>query len=233
MEIKYFSEPTPHYIIDEFLTPRAADKILEECIDLEPFYEQAIIVGDHRDASHPDECQECKENKDKFRNMTRDNQTVVLDSLYENKRNQSVTLKYLHDKLLDVEFTKAMESSESMFPMLNMINSSETMLSRYGKCDFYGWHTDSLTPNTESRIITISYYVNKEPLKFDGGNLMLLYSDGKKKKTIIPKHNRAVIFISNTATHSVDYVNLTGKKWDEGRFSIQFWLGYNNNFKFR
>ncbi len=225
MEIKFYSDPAPHYIIDDFLNPRAAKEILNECIDLEPFYQQAKITGDGTHAPHPGECKLCKKNFDKFRNTIRDNQTIYLDELYKDKREDSKSLEHLHSIITSEHFKKFAENSEHMFPILNYINTSESMISRYGKCDFYGWHRDESIPGPK-RVITISYYINKEPLTFDGGDLLMLYSDGIKYKEIKPKHNRAVIFTSS-AYHSVQYVNLTGKKWEEGRFSIQFWLGFN------
>jgi Rps23 Pro-64 3,4-dihydroxylase Tpa1-like proline 4-hydroxylase len=61
---------------------------------------------------------------------------------------------------------------------------------------------------------------------------MIMGDDGTVKE-IVPKHNRAVIFMSRICRHAVQYVNLSGKKWDQGRFSVQFWLGFNNINRFR
>ena len=233
MEINYYKEPFPHYVIDDFLNPRAAKQVLQECIDLEPFYGQAKIVSDAKEASHPKECKECEINFDHFRNTMRDNRIVMLDHIYKKKRKNSYTLQHLHSTIISDQFKKFAEHSEHIFPILNFVNSSESMVSRYGKCDFYGWHHDSSPPTKEYRVVTISYYINKEPLAFDGGSLLLLYPDGVKYKEVVPKHNRAVIF-TGEQDHSVQYVNLEGKKWEDGRFSVQFWLGFNKNgFTFR
>jgi Rps23 Pro-64 3,4-dihydroxylase Tpa1-like proline 4-hydroxylase len=233
MDIKYFEDPAPHFIIDNFVPDRAARAILEECIDLEPFYEQAKIGGD-RNAPEPEHCAECKTLFDNFRNLIRDNQTVGLDKIYTNNRQKSPTLRYLQYELEhNPEFKKAMQNAPHLFPLLNIVNTSESMISRYGKCEFYGWHTDSNEMGrSESRMMTISYYVNKEPAEFHGGNLLILGDDGTKK-IIEPKHNRAVIFDSHNATHAVEYVDLAGKEWEDGRFSVQYWLGFNNVYKFR
>lgn len=233
MIVNYYKDPAPHFIIDEFLTPRAANSILQECIDLQPFYKQALIIGELH--SEPDNCKECKNLVDVFRNNVRDNQTVNLNEIYKPEtRSESKTLSYLHHKLLDDrEFLKLMENSESIFPITNQVNNSQTMISRYGKCEFYGWHIDTIPNQVASRVITVSYYVNKEPNVFKGGRLLLLDKENNTHKTIEPKHNRAVIFPSNTAVHAVEYVDLAGKEWSDGRFSVQFWLGFENGFKFR
>lgn len=234
MKYEFFDTPVPHIIIDDFLNPRSARDILDEIIKLEPFYEDAKVKGHETNASHIDECEECKINNVNLRNMIRDNKILYLDKTFENKRNQSKTLTYLHFAITDnPEFKMIMEKSPSIFPILSHLNTSETLVSRYGKCDFYGWHTDSIPNITENRVLTISYYVNKEPNVFKGGSLIFLNNQTKEKKIIEPKHNRAVIFSSMDAFHSVEYVDLAGKNWEDGRFSIQFWLGFNNHFKFR
>jgi len=233
MEIQYFKDPVPHFIIDNFLVDRASRAILQEAIDLEPFYNQAKVNGHSMEATHIDTCEVCARNNDKFKNTIRDNQTVSLDKLFEGKRDQSKTLTYLHEALSNVQLQYAMDNAEKTFPFFNIVNSSETLISRYGKCDFYGWHTDPIPEAAEARLVTVSYYVNKEPLNFEGGRLMFLNHKTGEIKYIEPKHNRAVIFMSFQAYHGVEYVNLDGKSWDEGRFSIQFWLGFNNRFRFR
>jgi len=230
-KIEYFEEPFPHYVIDEFLTPRAARDILEECIDLEPFYEQAKILGDADIV--PDNCDTCKTKEKSYRSLTRDNQTISLDKLFFNKRIKSPTLSFLEHAITDPNFIELMDKSKSIFPITNRLFTSESMLSRYGKCDFYGWHRDSaLDSLVRQRIVTCSYYINKEPLNFDGGRLLLRYNDKVKIKKVEPKHNRMVIFPSDKV-HAVEYVNLTGKDWDEGRFSVQHWLGVEGPHRFR
>ena len=233
MDIQYFENPVPHFIIDNFLTDRASREVLEEAIDLEPFYEQAKVEGYHEEANHMETCMECKRNAETFKNTIRDNQTIYLDKTFENQRNVSKTLTYMHKALDDVEFHAAMEKANYLFPLMNQVNTTETLISRYGKCDFYGWHTDTLSKSRETRILTISYYINKEPLKFNGGRFMFLNKITGEKKIIEPKHNTAVVFMSSSAFHCVEYVDLTGKNWEDGRFSVQFWLGFNNTFKFR
>lgn len=230
-KIEYFTEPFPHFVIDNFLTLKAAREILKECIDLKPFYEQAKVMGD----THlvPDNCDLCKSKQKTLRHMSRDNETLSLDSMFEKKRHKSPTLEFLEQAITSQTFFTVMDKADSIFPILNQVTTSESMISRYGKCDFYGWHQDNdIGDMREKRVITVSYYINKEPIKFKGGNLLLRYDDGVKIKEVIPKHNRAIIFPSNKI-HAVEYVDLSGKAWDEGRFSIQYWLGFNNMYKFR
>lgn len=233
MNVQYFETPCPHFIIDDFLPNRASQEILQEVIDLEPQYTQAGTQGDHIHLAHMEECEECKLQVNISRNTIRDNQVIYLDQIFAHKRDTSKTLTYLDRKICDdQEFINEMERANHMFPLINIVNTSETLVSRYGKCDFYGWHYDGSNIR-EARLITVSYYVNKEPLQFDGGRIMFYNKETKEKKAIEPKHNRAVIFMSTNALHSVEHVNLSGKKWEEGRFSVQFWLGFNNKHRFR
>jgi len=233
MIVKYFETPCPHFIIDNFLPNRASQEILQEVIDLESQYTQAGVGAIQENLAHKEESETCKLQVDISKNTIRDNQVIYLDHIFAYKRDQSKTLTYLNHKICeDFEFINEMEKANHMFPLINTVNTSETLVSRYGKCDFYGWHYDTLS-HRELRLITISYYVNKEPLQFDGGRIMFYNKETKEKKAIEPKHNRAVIFMSTNALHSVEHVNLSGKKWEEGRFSVQFWLGFNNQHKFR
>ncbi len=232
MNIEYFNEPSPHYVIDNFLTKRIAKLILKECIELQQSYEQAVITNDKTENIDPEHCEDCKANQNLYRNGMRDNKVVYLDLHYKHRK-RSASLLYLEQAVTEFGFMEFIKHSEGVFPYLNHTNTSESLVSRYGKCDFYGWHVDTLPDTYEYRTFTISYYVNKEPLKFKGGGLLLSNGDHKTMKRIEPNHNRAVIFPSLSTVHSVEYVDLTGHKWEEGRFSIQHWLGFNNKFKFR
>lgn len=230
MTIKYqtFTEPYYHLIIDDFLTPRYAKQVLEEAIELEPFYEQATVFSE---TGHDDDCDACKKDSAHSRTTQRDNKVIFLDKLYKNKRGSSVILSALQESVLDDHngLRPYLVDQPGLLPIIDHINSTESILSRYGMCDFYGWHRDPLPEKEEERILTVIYYFNKEPATFTGGELLLGRPDNYK--TIVPKHNRLVMFESRTF-HSVNTVELVGD-FDQGRFSINYWLGFNGSNQFK
>ena len=117
------------------------------------------------------------------------------------------------------------------FSLISQVNSSETQLSRYGKCEFYGIHKDNSIEIPQTRILTLVYYVNKEPAKFEGGDLIIYNEKLDENLRIKPKHNRAILFESKTK-HAVDTVKLNGD-FADGRFSVNCWLGFENLLRFR
>lgn len=228
--IEYFEKPSPYIIIDEFLQPRQAKKCLEEAIRLEPFYENANITADQD--LHTDNCEECKKLYNINRLATRENDVVYMDNIYDNKRTSSIILESLHQGIQSNWFQNSI-NKKGFFHILKHVTTSETILSRYGKCDFYGWHTDTMENNITGRIVTLCYYLNEEPEKFEGGEIILTGETIHDSKKIQPKHNRAVIFQSDSTVHAVNTVKLLNKDFSSGRFSINFWLGFTGTVKFR
>jgi len=222
---KYYDKPSPHIIIDDFLTTRLARACLKEAIELEPHYEQAQVRLEQRKGV-------TTQDRQYARKAFRDNDIIYLDQYFKGRRKDSILISAIVRASRDQVFIEAMKKYPSIFPILSRTNETELILSRYGMCDFYGWHTDTsgLSPtNNIGRIITLVYWFNKEPSKFEGGDL--LYSDGTVNNyiNVEPKHNRALIFPSDIL-HAVDDVRLEGG-FDEGRFSINCWLGFKSRLE--
>lgn len=220
MNVEYHELPVRHLVIDNFMSSRAANKCLAEFIELKPFYKSAGVVDD---VNQPNA---------QFRKDTvRDNSVVMLNDHFRGKEGESFILNAMHDKLLNKEFLRMFDSLPGLFPIMGHVNSSDTVLSRYGMCDFYGLHNDQIKQQEQRRVITAVYYVNKPDAKFSGGELSLYSKDLKNHKKIVPKHNRLVVFESKQY-HAVESVILNGS-FDEGRFSVNFWLGFDGAFKFK
>lgn len=232
MKISYHSTPLNYMIIDNFLPVRAAKECLKECFDLKPFYESAHVYGQHEVDERADAgCKECKRLSNISKNFDRDNDVIYLDHFYKDKRLRSSILSYIQKALTTTEFTSAMKKSTGMLPIVLQVNTSESILSRYGKCDFYGWHNDPMPGNEEKRLVTLVYYLNEEPTRFKGGEIMFYLKDGSSLK-VKAKHNRAVLFESRLI-HGVSSVELPKDDFNGSRFSINYWLGFDNMYKFR
>ena len=106
---------------------------------------------------------------------------------------------------------------------MNYATWHEVVVSRYGEGDFYKKHRDTLWDDITRRIVTLVYYVNKEPKGFTGGSLDLW--DSTRKISIEPKNNFAVVFPS-FAYHEVEMVRMDTERWDMARFSVNYWLGF-------
>jgi len=225
-EFNFYQKPCPYLVIDNFLPSQLARACLKEAIDLEPHYEDAGIAEFDE---LPDDCEECKKERIFLHKARRDNKVVYLDYYFEKNRTKSMILKSIQLELLNSkEIKDVIKELPNLFPILDNITSTESILSSYGKCDFYGWHTDRLK-NKAQRIITLVYYMNTEPQKFKGGQLVLTGDTITAKKTIEPRHNRAVLFESKRI-HSVTDVDLIGDFKDH-RFSVNMWFGFDGVFK--
>ncbi len=228
MDIKYFELPKKHLIIDDYLTDKLAEKVLKEFIGLETHYEQAAIGSD----GHVfDGCDQCIAIKKFNKFSTRDNKVVYINDHFKGKEYNSIIINAMNLSIGSDGLVKLFDSLPGIFPILKHVNTSEAILSRYGKCDFYGIHNDPVPGIEQRRILTFVYYVNKVPIKFEGGNLIMYSDDYKEKIEIEPKHNRCVVFESKTY-HAVDSVTLSGA-FDEGRFSVNFWVGFDGTYKFK
>lgn len=233
-KIEYFTDPYSHIIIHNAFPRRLCREFFEEALKLEPFYEQAKVGYDTLSPRH-DGCKVCDVEELIRRNALRDNKVVYMDQQYKTRIHESVIVQGLHNQICNMGALKnIIIKYGGVFSLLEYINTSETILSWYGKCDFFGWHKDTFTAGEKSgtRIITVVYYFNKENAKFTGGELLLADPTFSVVKKITPENNMLVVFPSHQL-HAVNSVNLDTAAFDEGRFSINFWLGYNNINKFQ
>lgn len=218
MNISYRDMPVPHVVIDDFLSAGMAKKCLEEFISYKPYYVDATING----------CQ-CDECKDFVKHSQRDNKVFYMQKV---KPDKSDILKSVHHALFKTPLTNFLTELGGLFPIIQSCTTTESILSRYGMCDFYGVHTDQIQEKPQSRILTLVYYVNKENAKFTGGELNLYDKKGASHISIKPRHNRCVIFESRRL-HSVSSVGLNDESFDEGRFSLNFWVGFDGELRWR
>lgn len=141
-------------------------------------------------------------------------------------------------------FTKAIQDSylhqicKTAFSPINQLENTtrgELQVVTYGNKQEYNYHTDKFALSNH-RILTMVYYFFKEPKQFRGGNLEItdgLVYNGKILKqspkpivkTINIKNNMLVIFGGSLA-HKGTQVLLNNNKFENGKFAITFWIGY-------
>ena len=238
-DVTYLETPSPHVVIDNFFPDVAAQKCLEEAIALEPHYEDATTVNNFfsTDGTVPDydDCEICKSDRQSRKDMVRFNSVVNLEEHYKNRRHESTLLQSLNAVLNNREFNTLMKSMPHLFPLADMVDHVETNISQYGRCNFYGWHTDD-SGGKLLRMLSIVLHLNTEPQDYAGGELILTGDTILDRKAYKPVHNRAIIFQSNQTVHAVQATHHEGGFADSG-FSFNIWLGFQYNdpyaFKYR
>ena len=205
----------PVLVLDEFLPADQAAECLAECIMLKPFFVSATVGQGSANRVDP---------------KIRRNDVVGLDKLYDGVQKNSPLLNHVAARVYGQECNALFHAGFSLLDVINYGTYQESILSRYGTCDFYGKHQDTkFNPDTKEdlkhRLVTLVYYVNREPEGFAGGELTI-YPPDEKPATITPKHNRAVVFPS-IMWHSVSSVTLENDgDHASGRFSLNRWMGF-------
>jgi len=210
MEISRPPFPAPVLCIDDFLKADEADAILRESQDLRRVYMPARVF-DGPNATREDP-------------TVRSNEVVYLDDVFRGAPERSDILRILKRRIWDDDCRALWHDGYSLLDVINYATWHEIVLSRYGDSTFYGPHQDTRFDRITARLVTLVYYVNATPAGFDGGELTLW--EGAERMALQPRHNRAIVFPS-FVSHEVAPVRMTGSRWEDGRFSVNYWLGFN------
>jgi len=199
--------------IENFFSPEANKKILEEAVKFESAFADGVVGGG--------------KNKE-----MRDNRVAFYDNIFQN-RGTCILLKEIEKKFTNTKLREVLASCPYPLTDFLMTNTHETQVSRYGdKKQKYKWHIDRFA-NT-SRHISMVYWFCKEGIKIEGGELGLtsspindgkLIEDGHAEILKIPYKNNKAMFFASFTPHCV-FPTTTLKKFDEGRFSANVWIGY-------
>jgi hypothetical protein len=199
----------PVLCIDDFLPEDDAQKVLQECIDLKKVYMPARVF-DGPSAT-------------KIDTNYRDNEVVYLDDVFRGSPERSDILRILKEKIWTEDCKALWHDGYYIFDIVNYSTFQEAVISRYGDGAFYKKHRDTRRDHITYRLVTLVYYVNRLPEVFTGGTLVLWQEQESVRLEV--KHNRAVVFPSFTF-HEVEKVKMTSEEWDQGRFSINYWIGF-------
>lgn len=183
--------------------------MLQECIDLRKVYVPARVVNGKADA--------------RVDQTFRVNEVVYLDDVFRPAPDRSDILTLLRQAIWSDECRHLWHTGYYIFDIINYSNWQEMVLSRYGSTEFYKKHKDTRLDAIQKRLVTLVYYLNRVPAQFTGGSLRLF--DGDKSLAIEAVHNRAIVFPS-FAYHEVEPILMNSQAWEDGRFSINCWLGF-------
>ena len=205
-----------YYIVIRNVFPKEINKkILDEAISNKKNFNPSSVGG--------------KENN--IIKKTRSNISSFYDEVYASDRTKSILLKTMDNFFSHSSIGAILSSSRIPLNEFSGTNVHETQVSRYGNDkQKYDWHCDS---SDKKRIITMVYYMNKEPKKYTGGEIQLSRSpcmfgklvDDKKDNTITitPENNMMVIFAGNDSHRVLQ--TTSPKKFEGGRFSVNCWIG--------
>lgn len=210
MDVTRPASRPPVLCIDNFLPDDDAQMVLQECIDLKKVYLPARVF-DGPTATRIDK-------------GYRDNEVVYLDQVFRGSPDRSDILRVLKQRIWTEECKALWHDGYHIFDIINYSTIQEAVVSRYGDGDFYKKHRDTRRDHITYRLVTLVYYVNQVPEEFSGGELVLWHD--QESVRVEPKHNRAVVFPS-FVFHEVEQTKMAGDEWDQGRFSINYWIGFS------
>jgi len=199
----------PLICIDNFLGNEHADKILQECIDLRQQYEHGKIFD--------------KLGTKKLDVRVRANDVLYIDDIFRDSPGRSDIISILRVKISTGQCRDIWSQGHFLFDTINYSNRFDFVVSRYGTGNFYSKHRDTGVTKIRHPIVTLVYYVNREQGLFSGGALRLWNDD--ESISFQPKHNRVVVFPSSLI-HEVESVTSSSDRWEDGRFSINLWTGF-------
>jgi len=87
-------------------------------------------------------------------------------------------------------------------------------------------HVDIATGKSQpgkKRLITMVYYLFRQPKAFSGGELRLYSLQGKEYRDIVPEHDLLVAFPA-FAPHSVEPVSCPSGDFADSRFAVNIWI---------
>jgi hypothetical protein len=203
MRYEIFYDPITHIVFDDFFTDLEYEKILSCIKHFEPMMYQGEVLKLDVETNIVHRTNDIKLQTKKAKNIWPYNYYSV-DS----------KAKEFCDILERVIWSKEMrevylQCKDSAFHYFNEVNSSQFLVSKYEKGDFYEWHKDVLIGFAPTGNIWISEDV------VDGGNLVITNSYGHQKE-IKYKTNRLILFPSRSIHKVTEVLN------ECKRFSIQY-----------
>ncbi len=95
-------------------------------------------------------------------------------------------------------------------------------LTSHNDGEYYKWHTDNGTRETESRVITFIYYFHQIPKRFQRGELVI-YPNAESELVIDPQ-NDYLVFFSSHMRHEVIRIVCPSRRFEDGRFTLNGWI---------
>ena len=195
--------PFPHIIIDDFLSNHIVENIFVELVNL-PYFGPGNTGSAQDDEG----------------NYLKNNKGVFLDTIYKNRRSESIIFSEFHKKLFDPVILAATQSFDLLFEYYPITTYDCTLVSYYENSDFYKEHRDD-------SLFTALYYIHKTPKQYNGGEIVFNYREVEYEPEIV--NNRLIIF-PGVVKHRVNPVSMPDhlKNQALGRFCISTFIWKNS-----
>jgi SM-20-related protein len=199
----------PVLCIDEFLDPAEAENVMQECLDLQRAYAPGrVFDGLTSTAIRPEH---------------RNNEVLYIERVMGAAPERSAVLAAMKRAIWTDEYRALWHQGYLIFDVINYSTHHECVISRCGDGQYFRKHQDIRRDHITYRLVTIVYFIHRAPRSFSGGNLVIWNGDDSLRFT--PEHNRAIVFPS-FAMHEVEPTHMQSPEWNEGRFSINYWIGF-------
>lgn len=107
----------------------------------------------------------------------------------------------------------------------------ETQLTASNDGDFFGVHEDNGEKSIASRNLTFVYFFQREPQKFEGGDLRIhdsrlvedRYLSAGSYYTVVPRQNQ-IVFFPCRLLHEITPVRCPSRAFADSRFTLNGWL---------
>jgi Rps23 Pro-64 3,4-dihydroxylase Tpa1-like proline 4-hydroxylase len=169
--MKVTSKSNDFLVIDDFYTENEQIDIWKELEFLT--YDRKLMAPKETGTAHDLDTGE----------PLKQNSAIFLDGIYA--RRELSNILNINRKLFSPQIVDEFVGMDNCFRYIDLTNYDSTLISYYEEKDYYKAHTDA-------SILTYLYWCNKEPKKFEGGDLILPELD----EGITYKNNRLVIFPS-------------------------------------
>lgn len=212
MKVQLHTQPQKFIVVDNYLDADHLRAARQELTGLEKHLMAGQILRDGKAVDNP---------------FKKKNNNLWLDDHYRGHREDSALLRAFREGLRTPDLLAAMEGTgDLLFANALHANADCTLLSVYGRGDFYAEHQD------EYPSVTCNLMLCEEPRRFTGGDFHLaddsvFHPERPRKYTRVEfRDNRLVIFPGRTfhyvdAVHGPDDLPYLAR-----RFSVQFWSQY-------
>ena len=195
---------TPNYIIyDEFLNEEELSKVWNEMTFLTS---PNKMLPPEKSGSALD-----KDGK-----ILKKNSVIFLETFYKDRNVSNIST--VTNKIFDKQIYDDLIMVGGYFDYIKVTNAEYNLLSYYENNDYY-------EPHRDVSIFTALIWLNREPKKFEGGDLVFSELD----ETIEHKSNRLIIFPS-FLNHAVTPVKMLGQYkpyGGDGRYTLTKFISIN------
>ncbi len=213
MNIKTFTEPRTHIVIENFFNDGIADEVFQEILTFKDKLKRGTVQRTNKEGT-----------KDLIDERIKMNYSIWYDDYYAQDRNKSTFLVNFN-KVFWSNHMKGLfeEHKDPIYYTLLKTRQESTKLSAYGDGDYYTQHVDSQLNDITLTLMTIVYMSCKEPKQFEGGDFVIRF---RNEKAVIPFKNNTLIIFASQTIHEVLPIKMTSNKFEDMRFTLQYWAKY-------